>query len=290
MLTVPVLLAFSLSPDCGAQNSAAAGVLVLSHRSWWTAGTTVVLAGILLAAVALVIAWNAVLRRRLRAQTRVIRAQLKEAEALRRRADAAHQEKNSSLASVLSLERNLAETQERLRYQATHDEVTGLWNRAALLNLLRNEIERSLRTRSPLGLLMLDIDHFKALNEKHGHQAGDAVLREIGSRLRHATRPYDVAGRYGGGEFLVVLADCDREQTAGTAERIRAAIAASPFEIDGSKTSLTVSVGAAVALDCALPETELLSLADLALYEAKSAGRNCTVLRTSFQEEHAGTA
>ena len=98
-----------------------------------------------------------------------------------------------------------------------------------------------------------------------------------------------VAGRYGGEEFLVILPSCDREQTAKGAERIRAAISSLPFLIAGSEISLTVSIGATVAPDAAQAETELLSLADLALYQAKSAGRNCSVVRTSFQEEHAET-
>ena len=267
-----------------------ADIIVLSRPSWWTPRNTFILSALLLAVVTIVVTWNVGLRRRVRAQTHVIRAQLKEAQALRAQAEAAHREQSKSLASIMSLQQDLLAAQEKLRYQATHDALTGLWNRGALLDMLHNEIERSLRTRCPLGVLMLDIDHFKPVNDTRGHLAGDAVLREIGYRLSHATRPYDVTGRYGGEEFLVILPDCDREQTEGSAERIRAAIAAAPFPLAGSDISLTVSIGATVALDCALTETELLSLADLALYEAKSAGRNCTVVRTSFQEEHAGTA
>jgi len=292
-LLIPVslsLLALSLTPGCAAQTPARASVLVLSYRSWWTPRTSLALSALLFTAAAAVVAWNAVLRRRMRARTTVIRVQLKEAQALRRQFEDAQRDQSNALSEIRSLQVNLLQAQEKLRYQATHDALTGLWNRGALLDLLHSELERSLRTRAPLGVLMLDIDHFKPINETHGHQAGDAVLREIGARLSHATRPYDVAGRYGGEEFLVVLPDCDREQTEGSAERIRAAIAAVPFAIAGSKTALTVSIGAAVALDCALTETDLLSLADLALYEARTAGRNCTVVRTSFQEEHAGTA
>lgn len=267
-----------------------ADVVVLSRPSWWTTRNTLILATLLTAIVFVVVSWNLFLRRRVRAQTGVIRKQLQEAHTLRLLAEAAHQEKSKSLASILTLQRDLLSAQEKLRFQATHDALTGLWNRGALLDLLRNEIERTMRTQSSIGILMLDVDHFKLINDTYGHLTGDAVLREIGRRISHATRPYDMAGRYGGEEFLVILPACDREQTENSAERIRAAISSVPFLAADRQISLTVSIGATVALDCVQTETELLSLADLALYQAKRAGRNCTVVRTTFQEERAGTA
>ncbi|HTW49884.1 MAG TPA: diguanylate cyclase [Acidobacteriaceae bacterium] len=186
---------------------------------------------------------------------------------------------------ILSLQRNLISAQEKLRFQATHDALTGLWNRGALLDLLHSEIERALRTNASMGILMLDVDHFKPVNDTFGHLAGDAVLRELGRRIQRATRPYDTTGRYGGEEFLVILPACDREQTLNSAERICAAIAAEPFVADGQEIRLTVSIGATVAPDSASSETEILSLADLALYQAKSEGRDRAVLRTSFRDE-----
>lgn len=266
-----------------------ADVLVLARPSWWTPRNTLILSALLFALVTVVLAWNFGLRRRVHAQTRVIRTQLNEARALRRQAEAAHEEKSASLTNVLSLQRDLLAAQEQLRYQATHDVLTGLWNRGALLDLFRNEIERAVRTQSSLGVLMLDVDHFKPVNDTLGHLAGDAVLKEIALRISQAIRSYDLAGRYGGEEFLVLLPGCDRAQTEGGAERIRAAIASTPFPAAGSEISLTVSIGATVAPECARTETEILSLADLALYQAKSAGRNCTVLRPSLREEQAQT-
>jgi two-component system, cell cycle response regulator len=186
---------------------------------------------------------------------------------------------------ILELQRNLISAQEKLRFQATHDALTGLWNRGALLDLLHNEIERALRTNASMGILMLDVDHFKPVNDTFGHLAGDAVLREIAQRIQRATRPYDTTGRYGGEEFVVILPSCDREQTLNSAERICAAVAAAPFVVGEKEIRLTTSIGATVAPDYASSETGILSLADLALYQAKSEGRNRTVLRTSFKDE-----
>jgi two-component system, cell cycle response regulator len=185
---------------------------------------------------------------------------------------------------MLALQRDLLSAQEKLRFQATHDALTGLWNRGALLDLLTTEIERTVRTRSSLGVLMLDVDHFKIVNDTHGHLAGDAVLREIAQRIAHVSRKYDIVGRYGGEEFLVLLPTCDVAQTQASAERIRAAIAAQPFAGGGMQIPLTVSIGAAVAPACGETEAEILSLADLALYDAKSAGRNRTALRLAHAD------
>ena len=261
-----------------------ADIVVLHRPSWWTTGHTLLVALVLWTLVLIVAAWNFVLRRQVRRHTHTIREQLCEADTLRRQAEAAHKEKSDSLASVLSLQRDLLEAQEKLRYQATHDPLTGLWNRRALLELLEKEIERCCRTQSSMGILMLDVDHFKPVNDTLGHLAGDLVLKEIALRLSHATRGYDLTGRYGGEEFLVLLPGCNREQTEAGAERIRFAICSLPIQVADSSISLTVSIGATVAPDCASTETEILSLADLALYEAKSSGRNRTVLRLSPEE------
>jgi diguanylate cyclase (GGDEF)-like protein len=261
-----------------------AGVTVLTQPSWWTARKALILVCLLLAAVAVAIAINLSLRRRVRAQTRVISDQLEEAHALRRQAEAAHQEKSDSLNRLLSVQRELLDAQKKLHYQATHDGLTGLWNRRALLELFEKELERCLRTSTTIGILMLDVDHFKLVNDSFGHLAGDEVLKEIAHRITAATRGYDLSGRYGGEEFLILMPGCDRKQTIAGAERIRSAICSTPIEVTGTAIALTVSIGATVAPDHGHTQSEILALADIALYQAKTSGRNRTSLRMSFRE------
>jgi diguanylate cyclase (GGDEF)-like protein len=255
-----------------------ANIATLASPSWWTLQHTLILTALLFAMVLAVIAWNAVLRRRVRFQTRLILSQLEESGKLRMEAEAAHREKCEALSVLQSLQRDLLAAQEKLRHQATHDSLTGLWNRGALLDFLHHEIERTVRTHLPVGILLLDVDHFKIVNDTYGHLVGDAVLKEIADRLTQATRPYDVAGRYGGEEFLVLLPECGREETEHGAERILSAIGSVPFRVGETEFSVTVSIGATTVFDSPDSYTTLLNQADLALYKAKSSGRNCTVM------------
>jgi len=179
---------------------------------------------------------------------------------------------------ILALQDSLIHAREELRFQATHDVLTGLWNRGALMELLNHELDRSRRANAPTAVLMLDLDHFKQINDTYGHLAGDAVLKEAAQRLTRAIRYYDCAGRYGGEEFLVVLPGCDRGQTQNTAERIRSEIGGSPVLAAGAKISFTASIGATVAVGGSGSPAEILAAADTALYEAKNAGRDRTVL------------
>jgi diguanylate cyclase (GGDEF)-like protein len=179
---------------------------------------------------------------------------------------------------ILSLQDGLLRAQEELRFQATHDVLTGIWNRRAVLNLLQREVERASRTNGVTGVLMLDLDHFKKINDSYGHIAGDAVLREVAQRITHVIRSYDFVGRHGGEEFLVVLPDCDRVRAFQSAERIRSTIAGHPIPADGRHIAVTASIGVAAA-DCSQTEAEILATADAALYQAKGAGRNhCVAL------------
>ncbi len=168
---------------------------------------------------------------------------------------------------------------DELHFQANHNALTGLWNRRAILDLLDREMERSRRSHGPIGLLMLDVDHFKRINDTLGHPAGDVVLKEVADRIGHSVRSYDSVGRYGGEEFLVILPDCDETQTLQSAERIRSVIAEDVYPVATSDIVVTISIGATVLWSCSISAMEILAIADLALYEAKSKGRNQTALR-----------
>lgn len=168
---------------------------------------------------------------------------------------------------------------DKLHFQANHDALTGLWNRRAILDFLGRELERSRRSLTPIGLLMLDIDHFKKINDSLGHLAGDVVLKEVADRIGRAVRSYDSVGRYGGEEFLVILPDCDETRTLQGAERIRSLIAGGMFSAGGSEIVVTVSIGATVLSSGNVSAMEILAIADMALYQAKSMGRNQTASR-----------
>jgi len=176
---------------------------------------------------------------------------------------------------ILALQADLIESREKLRFQATHDCLTGLWNRSSVLDMLRREMGRANRSEGFTGLLMLDLDHFKKVNDTYGHLAGDVVLKEAAERIASVVRPYDFVGRYGGEEFLVVLPNCDVEQSKQTAVRICAAVAGVPVVVGGCEVQMTVSIGVTACAACTLLEDELLARADVALYAAKAAGRNC---------------
>lgn len=165
--------------------------------------------------------------------------------------------------------------QEQLQVQATRDFLTGLWNRATILDLLEKELNRSHREEKPVGLVFIDLDHFKQINDTYGHQAGDAVLRAASDKMRAIMRPYDAVGRYGGEEFLIVLPACDEANLRKLCERLRAMLADTSIEYEKKTIRWTVSIGAAMANPAKETEAELLiQAADLALYRAKTGGRN----------------
>ena len=175
---------------------------------------------------------------------------------------------------------------EVLRFQATHDGLTGLYNRTEALAFLEQEISRSKRKHEPVSVLMLDVDHFKHINDTYGHFSGDDVLRAVARTLKDAVRSYDVVARYGGEEFLIVMSGCDEEGTRKFAERIRATIADTPIAVGAKDLHLTISIGA-VSADSVPSQRELLLSADEALYQAKRAGRNCVVTRSKGRPEMA---
>lgn len=168
----------------------------------------------------------------------------------------------------------------RLRRLATTDPLTGLSNRRHFFERGAQELRRAARYRRPLALLMLDIDHFKSVNDRYGHEAGDAVLRDLAERLRAGLRTSDLAGRIGGEEFAVLLPETTAEQAELLAERLRAAIAADPL---GPDLGITVSLGVALAVPASEETLDpVLRRADAALYRAKAGGRNQVVLDDSL--------
>jgi two-component system cell cycle response regulator len=177
---------------------------------------------------------------------------------------------------ILQLEDKLVEAREEMRFKATHDALTSLWDRGAILALLRSELSRSIREHLPVSLLLCDVDHFKQINDVHGHQAGDDVLQEVSTRLLDAVRSHDAVGRYGGEEFLIVLGGCSSEHLKQRAEQVRTAINGSPVFTKHGSISVSLSVGAITveSWDESIPIELLLKPADEALYQAKASGRD----------------
>ena len=178
---------------------------------------------------------------------------------------------------ILDLQAALIHAQDDLQSAALHDSLTGLWNRGAILDLLRREVCRRQRTGDALGVMMVDIDYFKKINDTHGHLIGDAVLQEVTRRLAVDVRPYDVVGRYGGEEFLIVFPGCNMPDLVVGAERLRHCIADQPIETSVGQIPVTLSLGLASVeqgeneiLGC----ESFLQRADAALYVAKARGRN----------------
>ncbi len=180
---------------------------------------------------------------------------------------------------ILELEDKLVEAREEMRFKATHDPLTSLANRGFILDSLKREVERARREHTSVSLLLCDLDHFKEVNDKYGHPAGDEVLRETARRLTASVRAYDSVGRYGGEEFLVLLVGCDAPRGRERAEQIRATIASRPVNTSLGPVPMTVSIGVLASSDWDNAGSEqLLHEVDAALYRAKAAGRNCVVL------------
>jgi diguanylate cyclase (GGDEF)-like protein len=154
------------------------------------------------------------------------------------------------------------------------DGLTGLWNRRLFDLRINEELQRAIRFQEPFGLLLVDLDHFKSVNDRFGHQAGDAVLVELARRLTDATREVDVVTRFGGEEFALILPKTPVQGTLRLAEKVREVMANEPFAAGNASILVTVSVGAAGYPDHGLSGSELLAAADAALYRAKEKGRN----------------
>lgn len=191
----------------------------------------------------------------------------------------------NALADAMSLSISNLTLRERLRTQALRDALTGLYNRRYMEDALERYADQANRTKSPLSLIMVDLDHFKRLNDEHGHAMGDAVLAEAASSILPVMRPCDIACRYGGEELVVLLPDCSLENALGKAEMLRKAI-----EQLSERHGFPISASFGVST---IPETSkgdnAMADADRALYRAKREGRNRVVASAQFSRE-VGTA
>jgi two-component system cell cycle response regulator len=178
---------------------------------------------------------------------------------------------------IVDLQEQLLATREALRLQATRDYLTQLWNRSAILEILDRELARSEREGSPVGVIVADLDYFKHINDTYGHFAGDAALKEASLRMQASIRPYDAVGRYGGEEFLIVLARAGEESIVSQSERIRMAVESVPVNFNNSSFSISCSLGCATGVGGQVTADQLIHAADEALYTAKRTGRNRTV-------------
>jgi two-component system, cell cycle response regulator len=189
---------------------------------------------------------------------------------------------------LLDLEDNLVQAREAMRFKATHDTLTGVWNRGAILETLERETWRSRREDLSLGVLIADLDHFKSVNDTYGHLAGDSVLREVTKRMQAGVRPYDAVGRYGGEEFLILLPGCNGSDTRDKAERLRDVISRDPIATPAGNLAVTMSIGGVATTDWpADTANQILQMANRALYRAKGDGRNRTVMAGAAENEEA---
>ncbi len=188
------------------------------------------------------------------------------------------------LAAIIGVCLENVTNSERLKHLGLTDPLTGVHNRRYFDQRLLEEVTRAQRQSFPLSCLFLDIDHFKQVNDRYGHQTGDCVLREVAWRIKGQLRSIDVLGRYGGEEFAVLLVQTDMDSALIIAERIRHSIAEQRFRGEGDETPVaTLSIGVATLSDCNRAQNaealaqQLVARADQALYRAKQGGRNCVM-------------
>jgi diguanylate cyclase (GGDEF)-like protein len=173
-------------------------------------------------------------------------------------------------------------------YRAGHDYLSGILSRAAVIELLEREVSRCRRTDEPMSVLLIDIDHFKAINDTYGHLVGDQVIKLIASRIAGVLRSYDSFGRFGGEEFLIIAPNCNCPEAITIAERVRANVAMEPFLVGELSISSFISIGVSTLTGPANTAIWALHAADAALYEAKRNGRNRVVNYTS--QDHAASS
>ena len=163
--------------------------------------------------------------------------------------------------------------------KANTDSLTQLWNRKKILEILEEELNRNFRENIPLGVIMLDIDNFKTINDTYGHLIGDEVIIEVASRLKKKIRSYDKIGRYGGDELLLILPGLGRQDAKNIAERLRQSVCAEKIQTEAGALNITVSLGVSIFDTASRPSTKkMIEESDLALYVAKGRGRNIAVV------------
>jgi len=177
-----------------------------------------------------------------------------------------------------------------LRYRSRHDALTGLLNRRAMEETLLVQMQRSRRTGEPFTVLMIDLDHFKTVNDRHGHAAGDRALKHTAAALKAELREVDAVGRFGGEEFLILMPGATVETALPVAERLRQALVIDAAAVDGAPLLLSASIGIAQWREPAEEPSRLLMRADAALYDAKQRGRDCVVVDASDSASIAGFA
>jgi two-component system, cell cycle response regulator len=175
---------------------------------------------------------------------------------------------------VLILQDDLLRAHEALRHEATHDRLTNLWNRGRVHDELAGELRRNRPELASMAIMMADVDHFKAINDLHGHAVGDAALQQVAKRIQSSLRNSDSVGRYGGEEFLIILPHTDLNGARDIGERVRAAVSASPINHGSINIAVTMSIGVASVTAASISVEDLLHAADQALYRAKANGRN----------------
>jgi diguanylate cyclase (GGDEF)-like protein/PAS domain S-box-containing protein len=180
-----------------------------------------------------------------------------------------------NITALKETEAELKRARGNLHFKATHDSLTSLLNREAILDMLGREIARSSRERACASVLLADLDNFKNINDRYGHPIGDEVLRETARRFIRAVRTYDLVGRLGGEEFLVILGGCNAHEALNRADQLRHSIQATPVPTSSGPISLTISIGVLPAREWGYPRREdVLREVDVALYAAKADGRN----------------
>jgi diguanylate cyclase (GGDEF)-like protein len=193
---------------------------------------------------------------------------------------------NAMLTAVQKAKLELLQAQESMRFHAEHDWLTGVLNRRAIRDVLRRELARCRRDKQSLGVMLADLDHFKRINDRYGHGAGDAALVTVVQRISATLRAYDLIGRYGGEEFLIIAPGCDLELTRKLAERIRSAVSDEAVDLGITSANLTLSLGATLGTADSDPEF-LVAAADSAMYQAKRKGRNRVEVSLEIPEPEA---